>query len=367
MMLIINGKLYQINHISQEIDQAFIDFHAAFLGDHPLNWDAFSEKVVKFFDPNEDNRKSAEAYFQNFTIIASTYTQQGLWDKAEVIWQLALQPILEWEKINQNNRIHKGSPFYFWGMVAIQRGDIDKGYVLMHQALEEDKLTSKKELPDTPALAFATLNYKKAEQAFRDWVLTQASYLEERLMQFQQKHGIALTLDDFTSKYLEKPPSSEVIYLLAYNLARLLRYASISDLILASPFAGILFQNVLFDMVQVIDSTISPKNSGKWKMFDHVVFLSEKLGVPINEANLIEANRNFQSSFEESISLILAGNFKFKDGSVASPIQSDLLIAYALRNRGAHDISSAKILWARYRDLLQAVFNALFLVVSKLY
>jgi len=187
------------------MDQAFVDLHAAYLSNQPLQWERFKEQAITFFDQNYNNSKATEIFFQNFTIIWKRFLNDGLWDQAENIWRLALEPAIEWEDKNKGKRMHKGGPYYFWGMTAIQRGDIDRGYALMHQALKEDAITHKKKNPDTPALAFASLNYLKVDQAFRQWVVLEAQYLDGQIERYCLLHQRTFTLEDFKSKYLEIP------------------------------------------------------------------------------------------------------------------------------------------------------------------
>jgi len=295
-----------------------------------LHWDKFKNQAMVFFIDNYDRLEATEKFFQNFTIIWRRYVDEGLWDLAENVWMLALEPALEWEATNPGRRIHKGGPYYFWGMTAIRRGDIDRGYALMHQALEEDVITSGKKNPDTPSLAFASLNYTKVDQAFREWVLLEAQLLLQQINDYCNSHSRNFSLDDFQKKFLQIPPSADSIYLLAYTIARLIRLGSLPKYLLASPFAGQLLQNILFDLVQVVDVSIADKNKPKWKMIDHMNFLSRKAHQGISMSKLKEANSKFQANFEKTIADIFDGTFKFKDGNTVNPLQADLLVVYGL-------------------------------------
>lgn len=367
MRFIISGHTYSIGSLDSPMDQAFVDLHAAYFSNQPLHWEKFKEQALAFFDQNYNNFKATEVFFQNFTIIWGRYRNDGLWDQAEKVWELALESAIEWEEKNKGKRIHKGGPYYFWGMTAIQRGDIDRGYSLMHQALEEDILTHQKPNPDTPSLAFASLNYQKVDQAFRQWVLLEAQYLSAQITSYCTNHGRTFTLDDFQRKYLQVPPSSDVIYSLAYTIARLIRISNLPNYLLASSFAGQLLQNLLFDLVQVVDVTIAEKNKPKWQMIDHINFLSRKASQTITITKLKEANSQLQTDFEKTIGEIIAGTFRFRDGTIINPLQADLLVVYGLRNRGAHDLSSSSIIWKEFNRIQAAVFSALFLGVELLY
>ncbi|MFH2102478.1 MAG: hypothetical protein ABIJ39_03880 [Chloroflexota bacterium] len=367
MKIIIAGITYTFDSLDPAMDQCFVDLHAAYFSNQPLQWDYFKSQAATFFDKNHSDYQITAGYFHNFTIIWKRYISEGLWDLAEGIWKLALEPVIEWESVNKGKRIHKGSLYYFWGMTVIQRGDLDRGYALMHQALEEDVITHGNQYPDTPAFAFAALNYEKVDQAFREWVLLEAQYIAQKIECYCSQLGYTLTLDDFKKKFLQAPPSIDTIYILAYTIARLIRLESLPTYLLSSPFAGQLIQNLLFDLVQVVDVTVAEKNQPNWQMIDHIHFLSRRAGILISKPNLRDANSQFQADFGRAITEILDGSFRFRDGSTPTLIQADLLILYGLRNRGAHGISSVPITWQRFREIRNAVFNSLFLAVEKLY
>jgi hypothetical protein len=294
MKFIIAGRMYEIGSLDSIMDQAFLDLHAAYLSNQPLNWEKFKKQAINFFDQNYNKVELTEKYFQNFTIIWGRFLNEGLWDQAENVWNLALEPAIEWEANNAGKRIHKGGPYYFWGMTAIQRGDLDRGYSFMHQALEEDVLTYKTNNPDTPAFAFAALNYSKIDQAFRPWVLMEGQYLEKRISEYCTIHNRTFNLVSFQAKFLQSPPNVESIYLLAYTVARLIRLENTPHYLLSSPFAGQLLQNILFDLVQIVDITIADKNRPNWKMIDHINFLSRRIGQSIIKRDLGDVNSRFQ-------------------------------------------------------------------------
>jgi len=367
MKFIIGGQNFQIESLDPNMDRAFIDLHAAYFSNQAMAWDDFKSKSTDFFSKHYSDRLLTRGFFRNFTIIWKRYLNKGLWDQAENIWELALEPAIEWENNNEKKRVHKGGPYYFWGMTAIQRGDLDRGFSLMHQALAEDVITSGEQFPDTPSLAFAALDYENVEQAFRQWVLLEAQYLDKQITIYNKERDRAFSLDQFRSKYLQAPPSVDAIYLLAYTIARLLRLEKLPKYLLSSPFAGQLLQNHLFDLVQIVDETIAKKNPGKWKMIDHINHLSRKARILISKVKLVEVNRKFQSNFEDTMDELANHTFEFKDRTTPTNLQVDLLVVYGLRNRGAHKVSSAPIVWQEFPKIRNSVFNSLFLSAEVLY
>ncbi|MFB0534490.1 MAG: hypothetical protein ACETWR_05870, partial [Anaerolineae bacterium] len=263
--------------------------------------------------------------------------------------------------------IHKGTPFYFWGMAAISRGELDLGYALMHQALEEDIRTHNTDHPQTPAFAFAVLDYDNVNQAFRHWPLSLAEFLDGFLTSYCTSLNRTLQLDEFRTRFLVNPPSLDVVFLFAYTLGRFFLLDRGPDYALRSGFAGQLETNLLFDLILVIDATIRAHNPGQRSFSMHAVFLSGQAKLGLNQQMLQEqVNQAFESDFEAALTNLLDRGFRFRDGSSPSPIAADLAIAYGLRNYGAHNVSSMPAVWQRFLDMRQSLFNVLFLAVEVL-
>lgn len=368
MEFIIGGQTIKINSLGTSIDDKFISLHAAYFGGDALNWAEFEEAAKEFFDQNPDPSSGVhDDYFNNFTVIWRHFLDTRNYDEAEQIWSKALSTAFAWEQGNPGKRVHKGTPYYFWGMTALQRGDLDKGYALMHQAVEEDAQTQGKEFPNTPAFAFASLNYAEPAQAFREWPYRQMRYLDSRQNKYSSRYGRPFILEHFKDKFLLRPPSVDIGFLFAYSVARLMRWSEIPQHAVASRFAAQLEANLLFDLTLVIDGAIKEKNPDKWKFIHHAEYLLDKVGQPLSEAQLGEVNEAFKSDFEKTLANILDGKFALADGTSFTYAQIDVSLAYGMRNRGAHDVTAAPTIWNRFAEIEQALFNVIYLTVDFLY
>jgi hypothetical protein len=368
MEFIIGGQSISIESLDQIIDDKFISLHAAYFGREALKWASFEETAKSFFTKFPDPKSGMhDKYFNNFTVIWRSYLASRSFDRAEEIWRRALSPAISWERENPDKRIHKGTPYYFWGMTALERGDLDKGYALMHQAVTEDALTQGKEYPSSPGFAFASLNYAQPEQAFREWLYRQMVYINARQNQYSARYRRPFILKDFKDKFLVNPPSVNIGFLFAYSVARLMQLAELPPYTLASRFAAQLEANILFDLALVIDGALKAKNPAKWKFIHHAEFLLAKVGCPLREQDLIEVNQAFRADFEKTLSTILDRTFTIPGNGSLSDAQSDVCLAYGMRNRGAHDVSAAPTIWKRFSDLEQALFNVLYSAVDVLY
>lgn len=111
-----------------------------------------NEQFQKLYTYYFFNTGVYDKYFSNFTSLWNLLLYQGSFFYAEQLWQISIETAKKWDKRqNQNKKIHKGTPFYFWGVTCILKEDLEKGFLLMHQALEEDKKNiDLNQLNDTP-------------------------------------------------------------------------------------------------------------------------------------------------------------------------------------------------------------------------
>lgn len=370
LQFVINGQVLAIDDLDPETNQAFVQLHLAYFGGHVCEWRDFEAAAQAFFSKTQSEDSSCEkhdTFFSNVARIWRHVLQSGQVDAAELLWRMALRPALDWEEQNRDSFIHKGTPFYFWGMTCILRGDLDRGYALMHRSVEEDCRRWKTDCPDTPGFALATLNYAKVDQAFRAWVVAQAQGLETIIDEYNKLHGRKLSLDRVRGRFLSTPENRDTVFLLVYTLARLSHLQRVPDYALHSDFAGQLEMNLLFDITLVIDAAVKQKNQSKSKFIEHAAFVANREKLGVGEAKLAEVNTECGNDFDKTLERMLKGSFTFGDGSSLSGRALDLATAYAVRNRGAHNVAAVKTVWQNFDDVKQKLFNALFLVVEALY
>ncbi|OGW29644.1 MAG: hypothetical protein A2X59_12855 [Nitrospirae bacterium GWC2_42_7] len=366
MQFIIGGKSIELNTLEPGLDKKFISLHSAYFGHEALSWDDFEVEAIKFFDSCSSKIALHDAYFNNFTVIWDTFISAGKFAEAENIWDMALKPALKWEKTNQAKRIHKGTPYYFWGITVLQRGELDKGYALIHRAVEEDFLTHGKAYIDTSGFALVSLNYVKADQAFRQWVIQQAKFLNTMQNNYSALYGRKFILEDFKDRFLLAPPNVATIFLLAYAVARLMRLSELPAHAFHSSFAGQLEINILFDVVLVIDNAIHAKNPSQRKFINHAEFLLTKANFSLNNAQLGDINEAYNKDFDGTLRTILDGTFSLPNLTLTT-FQRDVAIVYGLRNYGAHNVSSVPTIQERFLEIQQVVMNVLFATVDFLY
>jgi hypothetical protein len=328
----------------------------------------FRAAASQYFDSYAGNPNAPAAhdhYFYGFSPLWAYFRGNGRLDWAEEIWRMALDPARDWEGAHSGQQIDKGLPYYFWAIAALLRGSIDIGYILAHQASEEDSRTSSGlKYPDTPAYALVSLNYSKDDQAFKSWIDEQANFFKVFITDYSHVHGRSFGIDCVRDKFLRNPPNHDVVFLLTYTIARLKEVSEMPDDAKRNPFVGQLQLNLLFDLLLVIDNAIKQRNSSRWKFFDHATYLLDRAGHALPELGKINSqlDRNFGACIADALDgrLIIGGRSLDK-------LQSDVAIAYALRNRGAHHIESESVIWNDFNRIQTAVFRTFCATIDYLY
>jgi hypothetical protein len=252
-------------------------------------------------------------------------------------------------------------------MTAILRGDLDRGYGLMHQALEEDIRSSGQPFPDTPAVALATLNAEKLDQAFRPWVLAKAALISRFLSIYQSESARQLNFSGLNSKFLQHPASRHAVYSLAYVLGRLVKLSDVPAPVLASDFSAQLQMDLLFLLTLIVDAAIKTKNPSDSSFIKHAVFLSARAGLSLSLPDLQDVNDRCRNDFGTTLTELIDGTFSLTQGAQLSGLARDLAVTYACRNYAAHNVGPVSIMERHSPKVQQSVFNVLFLLVEVLY
>jgi hypothetical protein len=337
-----------------------------------FNINLFKESASEFFDKNPEI-KLHDRFFNNFTILWQILIKNGSFFFAEQIWQLAVQIAKQWERLNRSkNRVHKGAAYYFWAITCILKEDLEKGFLLMHQALAEDRYSSSREPADTPAYAFVKLDYKQQEQYFRNKVLEIAKFLEQRLKLYQSSRNGTLTLDQLKSKFLDNIDIQDPAFLFVYEIFHIKKLLSESEQGLTQNVYGtiLLMQNIS-TFILLIDNIIKHKYNINDIHKQDPIHLMEYLLMKLENhtmdlTKLKEINKRGNTDLEAILLDLLNSRPIFKNSKLME-IENDISIAYVLRNPAAHRIRDRPFVHQNFNKIVDRLFNIFFLAVEKLY
>lgn len=117
---------------------------------------SFRQSAFDFFTKYKDDFVIHDSFFENFGYF--WLEPNGVlrpFQLIDLVFDKILLLVYEWENQNKPLKIHKGTPYYFYGMTSMLKGDLDKGLLLMHQACKEDDKLNR---TDAPAQCFVSLN-----------------------------------------------------------------------------------------------------------------------------------------------------------------------------------------------------------------
>lgn len=368
--LIIAGAQLPLENLSPAMDRAFDRLYGALLSSGTYRWDSFCEQAFKFLSDPGTGPHEHGLFFNNFTPSWNHHRRSARWAQAEAVWEDSVAMALQWET-QTGQRVHKGTPYYFWGMTAILRGDLDRGYSLIHKALEDDIHFSGTPQPDLPALALATLNADKLDQAFRPWVLAKAEILITQLTDYCAAYSRVLTFSDVNSRFLQKASVIYPVFILAYVLGRLRKMNEAPQSVFDGQFASQLHLNLLFDLALVVDGAIAihntPQAGGSKSFLDHAEALATKSGLQVTRQELRQANKAANQNVEQALSKLLDGIFQASPTNTLGGKERDLAVTYVVRNQGGHGVGPIPVVQSRANEVYRSVFRTLFWVIETFY
>lgn len=367
----IGRNRFFLNNLNPSLNEQFKNLHKAYLSGGTFEWNKLENSSHDFFDDTYDDYKKVDSYFNNFTPVWKSLLSQGLFGKAEEVWKDSLRIAIEWEE-NNDARIHKGTPYYFWGMTSILSGQIDKGFFLMHQALEEDIKTHGDQAPPTPARYFVLLNPEKQRQAFRRRVVEISDFLKSFLEKYRSQRNQSLNFTDFRSSFLEEVELKETAFSFVYDLFKFEWILKRTGRIKMSHAFGSIYQaSLLFSLCRDIENLLSYKYQGSANRPTFYNYVCEELspqgGMRLNKDNVGKINHDQQSNFESTVKKLLTGAYQFDDGTSPVPMEADVGIAYCFRNFGAHSIGDYPVIHENFEEIAERILNVLFLTLETLY
>jgi hypothetical protein len=177
-----------------------------------------------------------------------------------------------------------------------------------------------------------------------------------------------LDFAEFRKRFLASSKNLDTLFLFAHSVARIMQLKKVPRYALQNPFAGQLEANILFDITLVIDAAIKEKNPIETQFSQHAAFLLTAAGSNLTVGHLTNHIQTaLTNNFDATLTGILNGSFRLPGGTPLGRFERDVAVAYGIRNRGAHAVSSSSTIWQCFTEIQEALFNVLFGVVDYLY
>lgn len=333
------------------------------------DWDSFEKVAFKYFDANPTNFDAHRKFFEHFTPQWKQLCNDRKYSHAEALWNKAIAITHKWEKV-KGGHIHKGTPFYFWGGTALLNGEIDLGFVLIHEALQEDKWAESfggKPSDTLPAWCFVILKDEVQEQYWRLLVKDMATFLDHCLSTYNKHCGGSLALSDFKSRFLQKAQYREATFFFAYSLWKFKRHLDTSQNLTNSSFSILVQLDCVLNLYVVLEELLKVYYGNQKTLYPLVeqFSITHKLGIhqcpPGEKRKRLELmQERFRDNPNSVIQDVLSGSIPDY-----TPTEIALSSAPSLRNAAAHSIRSYTSLQGQASRLLQTALNAIFVVIDR--
>lgn len=370
------GQKVRMNGFGDEMDEAFREVysHVISAGEFRLT-EAFEQASTRLFEKIEPGQKVevSDAYFNNFTPLTESLRARKQQHFAADVWRQVISLVRKWEDSNAPKTLHKGTPYYFWGAMALESLDVDTALMAMHNALREDK-ANQKDWRGKPAHYFFSINDSQDLQYFKPFVDGMAGFVKRRLDEYHGSRGGKLDYPSLRSRFLDaaSPDIEDLRHFFVYGVIRLWRLrilekAGVGD----SRMAPMIFLNALMALLLVLD-TLADRLTGADMMSGHTYELASRMGwakPPTQKEAYIEdleVNQRRDKDFRVWLAELLDGKYRTKSGRVLDPLEADFALSWGIRNFAAHTVTSQEILWENFIRVLQAIFNSLFITVELL-
>lgn len=358
-----------MNRFNEPIDDEF-EKSLVFLNQGKLIFDkSFKQALFEFFDKHyNDPFQIHDALFNNFSLF---WTQSGNILLGEQVYRKILPFIHEWENTHQPHLIHKGTPYYFYAVFCILKGDIEKGLLLMHQAYLEDQRLGRN---DTPSSFFIKLDDKRQDQFFRQKVLETAVFLESLLTNYRNTPNATLTMDDLRNKFLGVSQHEEESFFFVYCIFKFEKIIKeIEVQTRSNRMASHIETALIFELCKLTEALLTKQigpNQSNWKLPTRIEHFCQDARVNLNlvRNNLGFLNAERDRDFENTIKDLM--NHTYNDPRFVrnpTPIEFDIALTYCLRNFGGHKIQDQKTIYEEFEKIVHAILNSIFYIIEKVY
>lgn len=278
------------------------------------------------------------------------------------LFRITVQMIQDWEAANpQAEPRHKGTPYYWLGMAYTLLGDLDQGFLYMHKALDEDRRTSGKDVPEMPAFAFVSLNAREQDQAFKAEVDAYAAFLGQRLAVYGSG---SMTLEDLRQKAIAVESRWDAMFHFVYATARIRRLEQLGPVATGTAFGRNLLGQAIGDLCVVAEEWLREGWPGNGEFQPHAIRFLKSKGVGDAQAVMDEVGASQKRDWTETVTALLDGNLPAR--RPLTLLELDVATAWLLRNRAAHKVKTDSLLATRFGDVERRVYGAIFAIVEAL-
>jgi hypothetical protein len=356
-----------VDQLGSDLADQFEALAAAIRGEVPFDEAAFRRAAFDYFDRCAAAGANPDPFFDWIGTLG--LPRPGTPLALTGLWEWAIEIAHDWEDAAPGRRLHKGTGYYFAGMRDIALGNLDRGFLYMHQAAVEDRLSTGDPMPPRPAIWFVTLDPRHVGQAYRDKVVEYEAFLEARLAEYRSSGRGALSVADYRDRAQRHVILLDVVTAIAYVVARTTSLASRRTArIRSSEFAGLILSQLALQLCLVVEDLMLRAPGSPGGTFKPLAaWYAPQATMALSDAELGQLNGRFIAAFDQTLTEVLDGRQVAAFGRPLSDRESDLVAAYGVRNRSAHGLERPAAIASDFDRLMPRLYYAVFAALEVLY
>ncbi len=353
------------------------------------NYNAFDDidhllDVVSSFS-GERKVNLATKVFESIAIFFSRFDAK----ERSQLWIGIMKKVWLWE--SSHEVVHKGTPYYLMGETYLALGDVSSAYISFFNAIEEDKRSYKiirKRRKLAPAYLVTSLVDNKENALHKPVVVPLRKKLASYVRTYNIKTGENLSLNILDRRFLKSvkldiekrffvPTFHEIYNIDPLHLSKMIE----------NEYSRLKIFNIWFNLSLIIDMVLQKKllpraavtttNRTQPSMSMGVYRLAILSGWATGRDSMnLDLLRGLSGGFvgklrptvyRKSLEMFLPG---YLDGTCTydnRPMgykMQAIIVAYRLRNFGAHNLGGTSIISKRYYEVLELLIHALFVAIS---
>jgi hypothetical protein len=307
--------------------------------------------------------------FNGFTLASIPLMFAGANVASSSIWLEVCKEVWRWES-SHGKKVHKGTPYYFLGGTYILCGNLDAGFLFVHNAIEEDKrLAQTTGNPNgykrAPAYMFASL-IDDPNNFLYDLVREMKHEVENYIGSYVNTIRGTFDFQTFNTKFLENEELEEEKFMFVYNLETLIQQKKLSRAELVNnEFSRLRNLDIIFNLCLLVDKVLQQR-FGKEYISQNIVELCRTEGwISQNDLENLRTQIDFNNQPDTIIPKLLPLNLTYNSQPLPKEL-SCMLVAWRLRNYGGHNLKGQSVLVNNYPDIIMVLMYALMIAINKL-
>lgn len=354
-----------------------------------LSYDIFDE-ITNLHTIRPDLAVSCADFFFNHTcsLYWNLIANNGSKNLACALLEEVCLMVNRWER-SRRRKIHKGTPYYFLTFAYREMGDIDSAFASAFKATREDQTSLDPILGagayrNSPAYKYVTL-VDDTNNYLYDVILQLRKMLEDYVKKFNSSINYTFSINDIDTRFLRNTSDLEHIsHFFVYILESIKKYLEQPQTLPNNDFYRIKNSRDIFNLCLITDKILEFKYKTSFRtyiprrpmyMSDEVVLLFEDkhwIGAltpaqkrdPKGHMNISPSIPNDPSKLIKALALNQT-TFTFN----LMPLNNEMrfvLLAYELRNIGAHAIEKQSVFVSKYKEIVKNLLFSIFVAINAL-